>query len=72
MTVDVEDYFHASAFDRVVSRTSWPERESRVAANTHRLLELFDSAPGQGHVLRARLGGATLSRIGAGDRQPGA
>lgn len=42
MTVDVEDYFHASAFDRVVSRTSWPERESRVAANTHRLLELFD------------------------------
>jgi len=43
MTVDVEDYFHASAFDRVVSRTSWPERESRVVANTHRLLELFDA-----------------------------
>ena len=42
MSVDVEDYFHASAFDRVVSRTSWPERESRVVANTHRLLELFD------------------------------
>ena len=43
MTVDVEDYFHASAFDRVVSRTSWPERESRVEANTHRLLALFDT-----------------------------
>ena len=43
MTVDVEDYFHASAFDRVVSRTTWPERESRVVANTHRLIELFDS-----------------------------
>ena len=43
MTVDVEDYFHASAFDRVVSRASWPERESRVVANTHRLLELFDT-----------------------------
>lgn len=42
MTVDVEDYFHASAFDRVVSRTSWPERESRVDASTHRLLALFD------------------------------
>ena len=34
MTVDVEDYFHASAFDRVVSRTSWSERESRVVGNT--------------------------------------
>jgi len=41
MTVDVEDYFHASAFDRIVSRTSWPERESRVTANTQRLLALF-------------------------------
>lgn len=41
MTVDVEDYFHASAFDRVVSRASWFERESRVVRNTHRLLEFF-------------------------------
>ena len=41
MTVDVEDYFHASAFDRIVSRSSWPERESRVVGNTHRLLECF-------------------------------
>ena len=30
MTVDVEDYFQASAFDRFISRTSWFERESRV------------------------------------------
>jgi polysaccharide deacetylase family protein (PEP-CTERM system associated) len=30
-----------SAFDRVVSRASWGERESRVVANTRRLLELF-------------------------------
>ncbi len=42
MTVDVEDYFHASAFDRVVSRPSWAERESRVVPNTERLLEAFD------------------------------
>jgi polysaccharide deacetylase family protein (PEP-CTERM system associated) len=42
MTVDVEDYFQVSAFDRVVSRASWGERESRVVANTQRLLELFD------------------------------
>lgn len=41
MTVDVEDYFQASAFDRLVSRTSWYERESRVVGNTYRLLEFF-------------------------------
>lgn len=44
MTVDVEDYFHASVFDRIVSRHSWPERESRVVANTEALLECFDRA----------------------------
>ena len=41
MTVDVEDYFHAAAFDRIVPRTSWLQRESRVVRNTHRLLECF-------------------------------
>jgi polysaccharide deacetylase family protein (PEP-CTERM system associated) len=44
MTVDVEDYFHASAFDRVVSRSSWADRESRVLRNTDVLLECFDRA----------------------------
>jgi len=44
MTVDVEDYFQASAFDRIVSRSSWCERDSRVVANTHRLLDFFDRA----------------------------
>ncbi len=42
MSVDVEDYFHVSVFDGLVPRTSWPAMESRVAANTHRLLDLFD------------------------------
>jgi polysaccharide deacetylase family protein (PEP-CTERM system associated) len=42
MTVDVEDYFQVSAFDRVVSRDAWPSMESRVVANTERLLDLFD------------------------------
>jgi polysaccharide deacetylase family protein (PEP-CTERM system associated) len=44
MTVDVEDYFHVSAFDRVVSRARWDAFESRVSHNTDRLLELFDDA----------------------------
>jgi polysaccharide deacetylase family protein (PEP-CTERM system associated) len=41
MTVDVEDYFQVSAFDRVVPRDRWTDLESRVCANTDRLLDLF-------------------------------
>jgi polysaccharide deacetylase family protein (PEP-CTERM system associated) len=41
MTVDVEDYFQVSAFDRVVSRSSWEGMESRVVANTRRMLDIF-------------------------------
>jgi polysaccharide deacetylase family protein (PEP-CTERM system associated) len=44
MSVDVEDYFQVSAFDAEVTRSSWAGRESRVAANTDRLLALFDAA----------------------------
>ncbi|MGE0865882.1 MAG: XrtA system polysaccharide deacetylase [Vicinamibacterales bacterium] len=41
MSVDVEDYFQVSAFDRVVSRQDWAGFDSRVVANTRRLLDLF-------------------------------
>ena len=44
MTVDVEDYFQVSAFDGVVSRSDWKGRESRVCANTERLVRIFDEA----------------------------
>jgi polysaccharide deacetylase family protein (PEP-CTERM system associated) len=44
MTVDVEDYFHVSAFDGVVSRAEWGGYESRVTRNTERMLELFEDA----------------------------
>ena len=42
MTVDVEDYFHVSVFDGIVPRTEWDAMESRVCANTERLLDIFD------------------------------
>ena len=42
MTVDVEDYFHVSVFDKTVARTDWASMESRVERNTGRLLDLFD------------------------------
>jgi polysaccharide deacetylase family protein (PEP-CTERM system associated) len=44
MTVDVEDYFHVSAFDSIVSRAGWDGFDSRVVANTDRMLEVFDQA----------------------------
>ncbi len=41
-TVDVEDYFQVSAFERHVSRAQWGQFESRVVRNTHRMLALLD------------------------------
>jgi polysaccharide deacetylase family protein (PEP-CTERM system associated) len=42
LTVDVEDYFQVSAFREQVSPDDWPHFESRVVANTHRVLDVFD------------------------------
>lgn len=44
MTVDVEDYFHVSAFDGVLPRSEWDRMESRVERNTERLLALFEES----------------------------
>lgn len=44
MTVDVEDYFHVSAFDGVVPRSSWAGLECRVERNTDRLMAIFDES----------------------------
>lgn len=44
LTVDVEDYFHVSAFDAPGKRARWDAYESRVRRATHRLLELFAGA----------------------------
>lgn len=41
LTVDVEDYFHVSAFDAPGKRDRWDAFESRVCRNTGRLLDLF-------------------------------
>jgi polysaccharide deacetylase family protein (PEP-CTERM system associated) len=44
MTVDVEDYFHVSAFAEVISPADWPSYESRVCRNTERLLDILERA----------------------------
>jgi polysaccharide deacetylase family protein (PEP-CTERM system associated) len=42
LTVDVEDYFHVAALAPNIDRESWSARESRVEANTQRLLDIFE------------------------------
>lgn len=44
MTIDVEDYFQVSAFEGIAPRHRWETFESRVEANTDRLLSIFDDA----------------------------
>jgi len=42
LTVDVEDYFHVSAFEKAIDKSDWQNLELRVEKNTYRLLELFE------------------------------
>lgn len=44
MTIDVEDYFHVSAFSDVVAPSAWDAFESRVCRNTERLLDILAEA----------------------------
>jgi polysaccharide deacetylase family protein (PEP-CTERM system associated) len=43
LTVDVEDYFHVSAFSSSIHRDTWNAQESRVVPNTEKLLAIFGS-----------------------------
>ncbi|MCK4706704.1 MAG: DUF3473 domain-containing protein [Gammaproteobacteria bacterium] len=42
LTVDVEDYFHVSAFAKNINQQDWDNYPLRVENNTRRLLDLFD------------------------------
>jgi polysaccharide deacetylase family protein (PEP-CTERM system associated) len=48
LSVDVEDYFQVEAFAGLVDRKSWDKWPSRVVANTHRVLDLFDQHNARG------------------------
>ncbi|MCC2614854.1 DUF3473 domain-containing protein [Aestuariibacter halophilus] len=41
MTVDVEDFFHVSAFDSIIKPEDWKDYQPRVEDNTRRLMDLF-------------------------------
>jgi hypothetical protein len=42
MTIDVEDYFHVSAFSDHIPRTSWDSLPCRVERNVDVILEALD------------------------------
>ena len=44
LTVDLEDWFHQIDVQTVADPAGWPSFESRIEANTHCLLDLFDKA----------------------------
>jgi polysaccharide deacetylase family protein (PEP-CTERM system associated) len=44
LSVDVEDWFHVGAFEKVISRDDWRSLECRVERNTDALLQMFDDA----------------------------
>lgn len=48
LTVDVEDYYHVSAFDGIIERSDWKSYESRVVASTNRILDILDEASVRG------------------------
>lgn len=44
LTIDLEDYYHVSAFNDHVAQHEWGSKESRVEKNTDLLLEYLDQA----------------------------
>ena len=44
LTFDIEEYFHAEAFARVVEPHDWPTLESRVVSATERILAILSEA----------------------------
>ncbi len=48
LTVDVEDYYHVSAFESLIGRHQWNSFDSRVVASTHRILDVLADASVRG------------------------
>jgi polysaccharide deacetylase family protein (PEP-CTERM system associated) len=44
LTIDVEDYFQVSAFEKISPPSSWDRRQLRVEGNTEKVLALLDEA----------------------------
>lgn len=44
LSFDIEEHFQVAAFDAAIDRTTWCDQPSRVARNTHDLLELLQKS----------------------------
>ena len=44
LTIDLEDYYHVSAFRDCIAPSDWSSQPSRIERNTSLLLDLFDEA----------------------------
>ena len=42
LTFDIEDYFQVEAFKQHIPYNEWPNYESRVVANTQKILAILD------------------------------
>lgn len=42
LTIDVEDYYQVTNFEKYISRNDWPSFKSRVVPNTRKILSLLD------------------------------
>lgn len=42
LTIDVEDYFHVTAFEQQIKAEEWPRYPRRVSNNTLRILDMLD------------------------------
>ncbi len=43
LSVDVEDWFQVTNFEKVIDRADWDACESRVTSNVHRILDIFST-----------------------------
>lgn len=41
LTIDIEDYYHVSAFDQVIDFANWDDQESRLEANAEKILTIL-------------------------------
>lgn len=48
LTIDVEDYFHVTAFEGSIKRADWEKCPLRVEKNTHAVLDLLDEQAAKG------------------------
>lgn len=43
LSIDIEDYFHVTAFEKYVKREDWDKYDGRIRGNTLKILDILDS-----------------------------